>query len=92
MAKTTMKKGVTESGFEFTIDPKRLENYELIDVMSEVDENPLLMPKILKLLLGKEQTAALVEHCKDEEGIASIERIGTEITDIFASVGAVKNS
>ena len=28
---------------------------ELVDIMAEIDENPLLMPKLCKMLLGEEQ-------------------------------------
>ena len=48
-------KGKTKTGFKYEITGERLENYELIESLSEVDENPLLLPKTVNLLLGKEQ-------------------------------------
>ena len=48
-------KGKTSTGFEFDIEDERLDDMELVDIMAEIDENPLLMPKLCKMLLGEEQ-------------------------------------
>lgn len=83
--------GKTNSGFEFEIEEKRLENYELAEVLAEVDSNPLLMPRVVNLLLGK-QAEDLKNHVRDEEGLVSSTRIGEEIEDIFKNVEQLKNS
>lgn len=75
-------KGKTKTGFEYTIERKRLNNYELVEMLTELDDNPLLLPKILKLLLGK-QNEALKDHVRDEEGLVDLERMNEEIVDIF---------
>lgn len=87
-----MIKGKTESGFEYEISKKRLENYELIEALSEVDEKPLLLPKTVSLLLGKEQASELKEHLRDEEGLVSTEKLSNEIMEIFQSQKETKNS
>lgn len=84
-----MIKGTTSSGFEFEIDEKQLKNYEFVELISEVDENELLMPKLLKMLLG-DQVAALKDHIRDENGIVPIEKMVQEIKDIFGNA-QVKN-
>lgn len=84
-----MIKGTTSSGFEFEIDEKQLKNYEFVELISEVDENELLMPKILKMLLG-DQVEALKNHVRDEDGIVPIEKMVQEIKDIFGNT-QVKN-
>lgn len=87
-----MIKGKTKSGFEYEISKKRLENYELIEALNEVDENPLLLPATVNLLLGKEQTGKLKEHLRDDEGLISTEKLTNEIMDIFQSQKETKNS
>jgi hypothetical protein len=87
-----MIKGKTESGFEYEISKARLENYELIEALSEVDENPLLLPKTVNLLLGKEQANRLKEHLRDADGLVSIEKLSVEIEEIFNSQKETKNS
>ena len=86
-----MIKGKTASGFEYEITMARLENYELIEVLSEVDENPLLLPKTVILLLGKEQTNKLKDHLRDEEGFVSSNKISNEIMEIFQNQKETKN-
>lgn len=87
-----MIKGKTESGFEYEISKARLENYELIEALSEIDQNPLLLPKAVNLLLGNEQAYKLKEHLRDNEGLVSTERLSKEIEEIFQSQKETKNS
>lgn len=87
-----MIKGKTSSGFEYKISKARLENYELIEALSEVDENPLLLPKTVNLLLGKEQANKLKDHLRDEDGLVSTEKLSNEIMEIFANQKETKNS
>lgn len=87
-----MIKGDTASGFGYEIAKKRLENYELIEALSEVDENPLLLPKTVNLLLGKEQANRLKEHLRDADGLVPIEKLSVEIEEIFNSQKETKNS
>lgn len=85
-----MIQGKTNSGFKFEIDENQLKNYEFVELVAEVDENELLMPKLLKLLLGN-QVEALKDHIRDENGIVPIEKMVEEIKDIFKNA-QVKNS
>lgn len=87
-----MIKGETNSGFKYSIEKKRLDNYELLEVINEVDENPTLIPKALKLLLGQEQANALKEHVRDEDGIVPAEKMIEELGDIFQNQAQTKNS
>lgn len=87
-----MIKGKTASGFEYQISKARLENYELIEALSEVDENPLELPKTVNLLLGKEQANKLKDHLRDDEGLVSTEKLSNEIMEIFANQKETKNS
>ena len=45
-------RGVTSTGFAFEITKERLENYELLEAISEVDTNPAVLPKVVQLMLG----------------------------------------
>ena len=85
-------KGKTTSGFEYEISKARLENYELIEALSEVDENPLLLPKVVNLLLGKDQAIKLKDHLRDSDGLVSSEKLSNEIMEIFQNQSETKNS
>lgn len=82
-------KGTTSTGFEFDISQKRMENYEVLEVLAEIDSNPLLVPKLLKLLLG-EQVEDLKNHVRHEDGMVSTDKLMKEITDIFESPSVKK--
>lgn len=80
-----MLKGTTKSGFKFEIEDKRLNNYELLEAISEVEESPLALPRVIKLLLGDSKSKALKDHVRDDEGFVSSEKLSAEIMEIFES-------
>lgn len=86
-----MLKGKTKSGFEFKVTDARLNNYELLENVADVDENPLLLPKVVNLLLGKEQAGRLKDHVRDDDGMVDSEKLGVEIQEIF-NFQEIKNS
>ena len=85
-------KGKTSTGFEVDIEDERLDDMELVDIMAEIDENPLLMPKLCKMLLGDEQKKRLYDHLRSEDGRVPIEATTNAIQEIFNSPGDLKNS
>ncbi len=86
-----MLKGTTKSGFRYEIITERLNNFELVEILSEVDENPLLLPKMLNLLLGEHQSKNLKNYLRDEEGLVSTDKIREALEDIFAAQNKIKN-
>ena len=86
-----MIKNITTTGFEFEIDERALQNYELLELLNDVDENPLLITKVTKMLIGAEATAKLKDHVRDEDGFVSTEEMSKEIADIFKSSQELKN-
>lgn len=87
-----MLKGKTKSGFEFEVTDDTLNNYELLEVLSEVDGNPLLVPKLVNVLLGEPQKKKLMEHLRKANGTVPTEAVSTEIMEIFESGNKLKNS
>lgn len=87
-----MKQGVTKSGFKFEISEERLNNYELLEAVSEIEENPLAVSKVVNLLLGKEETKRLKDHVRTENGIVPADKLTDIVTEIFQSQLETKNS
>lgn len=83
--------GRTKSGFYYSISKKNLNNYELVETLGNLEDNPLNFPKVLKLLLGKEQTEKLKNHLRDEDGIVDSDKMALEIKDIFQAQKRLKN-
>ena len=88
-----MKKliGVTKSGFAYSILEKNVRNYELVEALGELETNPLALPRVMNLLLGKEQAQKLKDHLRDEDGIVDTEQITSELKNIFESQKRLKN-
>lgn len=87
-----MIEGKTKSGFKYKIPEENLNNYELVEALGELEENPLLIAKTVNLLLGKEQANKLKEHLRTKTGIVPVDAMSDEIQEIFESQKETKNS
>ena len=88
-----MIKGKTSSGFEFEISEDVANDYELVENLGELEDNPLILGKVVNQILGKEQTARLKDHVRNEKGIVPTDKITQEIIEIFKNSGEeTKNS
>jgi hypothetical protein len=87
-----MIEGKTKSGFEYKIPEENLNNYELVEALGELEENPLLIAKTVDLLLGKEQKEKLKDHLRTKSGTVPVDKISEEIMEIFNSQKESKNS
>lgn len=87
-----MINGKTASGFEYTLDPDKLNDYELLEKIGEMEENPFTLTSIVNMVLGKEQAKKLKDHIRSENGTVPIEKMTAEITEIFNTQPEVKNS
>lgn len=94
MAKAKEKwiEGETQTGFAFSIMQNALNNFELVEYFQEMDENPFVLPKIIEMLLGKEQKKALYDHVRDKDGMVPADAIEAEIADILGASTELKNS
>ena len=77
-------RGVTSTGFAFEITKERLENYELLEAIAEVDTNPAVLPQVVKLMLG-EKSEDLKNHVRTADGIVPLDKTGNEIRECFTS-------
>ena len=84
-----MLKGKTNTGFQYEFDEKILKNYELVELLAEVDDDPLVLPKIFKMLLG-DRVEELKDHVRDADGVVDIEKMLTEFQDIFSTQAELK--
>lgn len=89
MSETKSFKGTTKTGFPFDISMERMENYEVVETIAEIDENPLVLPRLLKLLLG-DQVATLKDHVRGEDGMVPTQKLMDEVRDIFESQNVKK--
>lgn len=87
-----MIKGITTTGFEFELEDEVLDDYELLETLSEVDQgNYGLVPKMVSLLLGEEQKEALKNHIRANSKRVSAKKLLDEVTEIFQASNSLKN-
>ena len=87
-----MKKitGKTQSGFSYSYDQRIMTDWDFITLLGTLTdegtketEKITNMQKLLKLILGDEQTNELIEHIrKQNEGYAPIEEVMKELGEI----------
>jgi len=82
--------GKTKTNFEYNIDKKILNDYELLEEIDNLGKNPLIIIKLLKRLLKEEQLEKLKEHIRNEEGIVPIDKMEKELEDIFNGINEIK--
>lgn len=86
----TVITGKTKTGFEYEIDKKKLNDYELLEEIDNIGKSPLIIIKLLKRLLKEEQLEKLKEHIRNEEGIVPIDKMEKELIDIFDGINEIK--
>lgn len=84
--------GKTKSGFEFSVDPARMNDMEYIELIAEAQTNILVIPRILVKLLGEEQKNALYDHVRTDDGRVPLEAIDVEFNEIMNANEELKNS
>ena len=88
-----MKQGKTQTGFEFELSENIGNDYEVVELLSELEENPLVLTRLVVKILGKDQAKRLKDHVRDAEGRVPTDRMTEEIVDIFQNSGEeTKNS
>ena len=87
-----MLKGTTSTGFAYHLKRESLDDYEVMEMISNIEKEPLLITGLINKLLGEEQKNALLDHLRTEDGRVPIKAITEEITEIFEQGQETKNS
>lgn len=75
--------GKTKSGFKYQIQKEQVEDYDFIELIGEAEENPAVLPKVLKRLFGKEQTEQLKDHTRTEDGFVPAAKMIEEFGEVL---------
>lgn len=63
-----MKTITTEAGFVIEIDEEAFDDMEVVDMLAEIEENPLITSKLLTKTLGKDGKKALYDFLRNDKG------------------------
>lgn len=84
-------KGKTAAGFEYQVDPDTLNDMELMENLAEVDNNPLLLPKVICAVLGEDQKKAFYDHYRNKNGKVPVDVISAAFVEILSTNNQGKN-
>lgn len=84
-------KGKTTAGFAYRVDPAVLNDMELMENLAEVDSNPLLLPKVIRTVLGDDQKKAFYDHYRTENGKVPVDVISAAFVEILSTNNQGKN-
>lgn len=83
-----MISGTTKSGFMYEIDDEAMDDYELLEILCDIDKGDTsLLTTAAKMLLGREQLERLKEHNRTETGRVSAKKMVEDISDILSNKG-----
>lgn len=81
----------TKSGFKFDIKMDAMNDYELLEDLTEIDGgNYNKFPSACSKILGEKQYKALKEHCRNDKGIVPIDALVLEFNEMMNLVSAKK--
>lgn len=87
-------KGTLKSGFAFEVDDDVFDDYDLVLLFGQYQENPsmILFDKIADKFIGAEQKKALMDHLRDENGKLRTSAMIDALAEIEDATTASKNS
>lgn len=76
--------GLTGSGFQFELDDELLDDYELLELLSDIDNGDYQKTtRMVNMLLGDDQVKRLKDHLRNEKGRVSSKAMMEEVGKIF---------
>ena len=84
--------GTTTTGFAFHVDEANANDMRFVEALAELKESVLAYPKVIEMLLGKEQKESLYKHLEDENGRVPLEAMEAAFEEIMSASTELKNS
>lgn len=83
-----MKKTITTtSGFKCSVKTEALDDMRVVELIAEMEENALALPRFLTLLLGDEQKEKLYKHIETKDGRVPMDPLQAEVAEIIEALG-----
>lgn len=86
-----MLKGKLADGYEFEISEQASNDWEILEAIDELDENPQRLVMVAKRLLGDKGYKKLKEKCR-VDGIVPLDAMSQKVFEILESCNELKNS
>lgn len=83
---------VLKDGFSLDIDDKKLDDYELMEALTDIDKGKAArITDAVDILLGEEKSR-LFEHIREEKGYVSMEVVQNALLEVITGLKNGKNS
>lgn len=82
---------IEKDGFAVEIDDANLDNWEVLELIDELEEHPERAVRLARMILGDKAYRMLKEHCRDDSGRVSMEKMMAALEEILSG-DSVKNS
>ena len=81
-----------KNGFELSVDDSALDNWELLEILTEIDEGKsTLITKAFPILIGKDQFIKLKEHLRTNGKVSIFQMVDT-FTEVMNQLEKGKKS
>ena len=80
-----MIKGTTSLGFNFKIEDNVMDDWTLVEAMSQIEVNPLKAVEVLQKMLGLKQYEQLKRFVKNKTGQLKSTDMITQLNDIMST-------
>lgn len=79
---------IESHGVKVTISPKILNNWHMVDLLADIEDNPTpsTMVRFLRLLLGTDQYRRVVDELTLEDGSLPAERMTEFLQDVMTGL------
>ncbi|MDD6366226.1 MAG: hypothetical protein PUG17_04145 [Stecheria intestinalis] len=87
-------KGKTKTGFEWEVNAEAIDNWELVEILTEADKgSSSALIQGMKMVLGDEGYSALKEHVRglSKDGIVHSTSMSSEFLSFLNSINEGKN-
>lgn len=78
-------RGITKSGFRFYVNSDVFKDMEVLEILYQIEDNPILIPKFLEKTLGKKQKENLYNFVRNDKGTVPAEKVSEIALEIFES-------
>lgn len=83
----------TKSGFEISLDEDTMNNMELLDALTALQEGDgTQMSRIIPMVLGKDGKKRLYDHLRLPNGRVPANAVDDELSEIMQALNSGKNS
>lgn len=76
-------KGTLSNGFRYNIENDVFDDYEILELIADVEENPANITKLVTLVLGEKQKNNLINYLKNKEGKARLSTMERLMGELF---------